>query len=572
MHIRFLHLLLILISIFFASCEADINLQNISDEISLHPDLIVPIGTASVSLGQIITQNDSSGRFEIGNDAEINYLSFDSSEFRIPDLNLLENSKELTRNLYPSPNGVLFIPPNSTIPTITDDNTVYLGTNTNINGDRIDSIRVNSATISVIINETSDLGSIPPSNLKFTIRFPNGKIRMLDGSSGKLSFSPLGYGLINDIDISNFMMSTSGGDSGIPIEISVDAKSGNLPLSVSPVSMITCILKFTKLDYAIVYGNFNSSLTLSNTLQQSIDFDKDLPNGSLKFANPQVFISAISNLGTYLNFKINEIKAFVSTNQSVNPVYANFNGNISAIFDLNRKPDKPGDTIDIKLRTIDKNWGGTTQLFENEVNENLTPDKLQYNFSVAVDSTLNANSKMPGYITSDAKIKVNIKTIIPLNFTSGSYYIFEDSIPNVFTLLSTALNQLPYSKITSCALILNITNGLPVKTTFSFVLNDSVGNILPTTIGKNYIIEAGKVDANGLVQPGKETKQTLQVIFSNDQLATLRKARTLTYKVRVEGENINSNIHFTEYSKFDLKVGLFVQGDVNTTLGTKTQK
>ena len=572
MHIRFLYSFLISFSIFFVSCQADINLQNISDEISLHPDLIVPIGTASVSLGQIITQNDSLGRFEIGNDGEINYLSFDSSEFRIPDINLLENSKELTRNLFPSPNGVLFIPPNTTIPAITDDNTVYLGTNTNINGDRIDSIRVNSATISVIINESSDLGSIPPSNLKFTILFPNGKVRMLDGSSGFLSFSPLGFGLINNIDISNFVMSTSAGSTGIPVEIRVYAKSGNLPLSVSPVSMISCTLKFTKLDYSVVYGNFNSSLNLSNTLQQSIDFDKNLPNGSLKFANPQVYISAISNLGTFLNFKINQIKAFVSTNQSLKPVFANFNGNISTMFDLNRKPAIPGDTINIKLRTIDKNWGGTSQLFDNDIDEDLTPDKLQYNFSVSADSALNVNSKIPGYITSDARIKVNIKTIIPLNFTSGSYYTFEDSIPNIFVLLSTALNQLPYSKITSCALILNITNGLPVKTTFSFVLNDSLGNVLPTTIEKNYIIEAGKVDANGLVQPGKETKQTLQIIISNEQLATLRKARTLTYKVRIEGENINSNIHFTENTKFGLKVGLFLQGDVNTTLGTKTQK
>ena len=58
MNIRFLFPVLIIFSILFVSCEADINLQNISDEISLHPDLIFPVGRASVNLGQIITKRE----------------------------------------------------------------------------------------------------------------------------------------------------------------------------------------------------------------------------------------------------------------------------------------------------------------------------------------------------------------------------------------------------------------------------------------------------------------------------------------------------------------------------------
>ena len=74
-----------------------------------------------------------------------------------------------------------------------------------------------------------------------------------------------------------------------------------------------------------------------------------------------------------------------------------------------------------------------------------------------------------------------------------------------------------------------------------------------------------------MVQPGKETKQTIQVKVDKDQLYNLKKARFITYKVRAEGDNINSNIHFTATNKFDLSVGLFVNGDVNTTLGMKNQ-
>jgi len=119
---------------------------------------------------------------------------------------------------------------------------------------------------------------------------------------------------------------------------------------------------------------------------------------------------------------------------------------------------------------------------------------------------------------------------------------------------------------------LNISNGLPVKTTFTFELIDSLGYKLQTTFEKKYVIAAGKVDANGLVQPGQETKQTLQIVVTKEQLSILKKAKTIRYIVRIEGEELNSNIHFTKWNTFDLKVGLFVKGDINTTIGTKTQK
>jgi len=572
MHFRFLFFVLISFSILFVSCEADINLQNISDEVSLHPDLIFPIGGASVNLGQIITHNDSLGRFEIGEDAEINYVSFDSSEFKIPKIDILRNSLELKTDFYPSPYNVTNLPPFTNLTALKSVDSVRLGTNLNLNGDRIDSVRVNSATLNVIINISSDLVSIQPSGMKFTLVFPDGKIRMLDGRSASISFTPLSFGTVQNIVISNFMMSTAGARNGIPVEININTKSGNMPLLLTPGSVITSKISFSQLDYSVVFGNFKSGFKLPNSLLQNIDFDKDLPNGLLKFANPQVCISATSNVGSYLNFKIEEIKAFVSTNKAIKPVFADFNGKISTNVEFNRKPIIPGDTINYKLKTIDKDWGGTNQLFENESQENLIPDMLQYNFSATTDFDLNNQSKSPCFITSDAGIKVKIKTIIPLNFTRGSYYEFQDSLPNVFSLISGALAQFSYNSITSATFIMNIINGLPVKTSFSFSLIDSVGNILPTIFEKTYLIEAGKTDANGVVLPGKETKQMVQVVLNKDQLVILRKARILVYKVRVEGNTIDSNIHFTKTNTIDLKAGLFIKGDVNTSLGLKTKK
>ncbi|MDD4969618.1 MAG: hypothetical protein PHT07_09335 [Paludibacter sp.] len=566
MNLRFFILVFISFSVFLVSCEADIDLQNISNEVSLHPDLIVPIGSASLTLGQIISNNDPTKQFLIGDNSEISYLRFESYEYPIPAFNFLKNSQELTRNINLTPVGAP-IPPYFTLPPITDNVIVNLGINSN-NENRIDSLLVKSATISMIVDVSSDLRSISPSNLNFSIVFPNGQIRMLNGKSNIVTCTPGGYGMINNIPISDFMLNTSGAESGIPIQILIEAKTGALPIILTPTTAITCKINFTKLDYSVVYGSFKSSLNIPIPLEQRIDLDKDLPNGLIKFANPQVFITATSNVGAYLNFQIDYIKAFLSTNQNLTPVYANFNGKQSTDIGLGRKPKIPGDTIRIPLRTLDKDWGDTNLLFENESK----PDMLEYQFSAKIDPTIRIDDKTPDFLTSDAKIKVDVKTVVPLNFTKGSYYEFKDSITNVFLLLSNALNQNLYTDITYTALILNISNGLPVKTTFTFDLIDSVGKVLPTTFEKKYVIEAGKVDANGLVQPGKETKQTLQIAVSKEQLSTLKKAKSIAYKVRIEGADINSNIHFTKLNTFDLKVGLFVKGEINTTIGTKTQK
>jgi hypothetical protein len=80
------------------------------------------------------------------------------------------------------------------------------------------------------------------------------------------------------------------------------------------------------------------------------------------------------------------------------------------------------------------------------------------------------------------------------------------------------------------------------------------------------------VDANGLVQPGKENKQVLTVSLTKEQLATLRNASRIAFTVRVEGADLNSKIQFSKSNKFDIQVGIFIKGDLNIKMGAKNQK
>ncbi|MHB9140788.1 MAG: hypothetical protein ACYC25_02815 [Paludibacter sp.] len=544
--IKFSKVLLFSLILLFVSCEANIDLHNISPEISIDPDLVVPLGGASVNLGDILANNDSQHLFT-NNTNEISFQSFDSTEFIFPVLNLTEIPPILTKTINLSPDAVVTFPANFDIPSIYSNQDFDLGLNKVVATERIDSIKIASATLGIKI--TVENLDIDPGNLKMTLSFSEGKLRMLDGSSSSFEFSPKAFNQTENVSFANFVMNTSGGANGIPLGIKLDANSGSLPLTVGPNSKINIEFTFNNLDWRVMYGKFDLSKIASTAQQIALDLDTKLPNGVFKLYNPQIDISAVSNIGMKLGFRLDYLKAFTTTDT----VYAQFDGTKTFTSFFDNKPALPGDTATLRLRTFDKDWGQTDKLIANK------PKTLEYKFT-AFNDTQNDNTQ--NFITPDGKIKVYLKTTIPFQFGAGSYYQFNDTINNIFKTLSDALNQFAVADIQSTSLVLNISNGLPVKTELSISMLDSLGNEinLSTDFTKYYEMNAGQVDVNGIVQKGKETNQQLIITVTKDQLTEIRKAKRIAYKVRVAGADINSNIYFTKSNTFNLKVGVFVNG------------
>ena len=554
---------LLLFSILFYSCEADIDLKNISNEVSLHPNLIIPIGGANLTLGQILSRFTTNGKVQYGTNNEVDFVKYDTTIFKFRSLNFLQNPVELSKTLNFGITTETQIPANSQLPEL--NSTGYINVGLSTSSDQIDSIVVNSATLSIQLDASSDLQNIDPSNTKISIIFPNGTMRKLDGSSGNIQMNPSAFGVSTDLKLSNFVLNLRGNQFSIPIQLKIEINSGTKSITLKPESNISYKLSLKNINYKVAYGYFALNSTATTTYQEKIDLDKNLPLGNYDFINPQIEITTVSNIGAYMDFSINYVKAYSTTNPDYTPVYASFDGNKSFSFQYDRKPTHPGDTIKNKLRTLDKNWGSTNQLFVDEQR----PDILEYNFNASIDSTLTKVSKTPGFITPDGNITVYIKTTVPIYLEKGSYYQYKDSIMNIFEPIASTLDRYSLANISSAALVLNITNGLPVKSVLTLEMVDSLGIEIPTDFQKSYTIQSGRVDAQGLVQPGNETKQTLTISLTKDQLPTLRKAKKILYKVVIDGDTDDSSIHFTANNSFNIQVGLFVKGELKTTLGGK---
>ena len=73
---QLIKVLFLSVTILLVACNADINLQNISGDISLDPSLVVPIGAASVSLGDLLDSAKIDGLSYDSNTTLINYTIF----------------------------------------------------------------------------------------------------------------------------------------------------------------------------------------------------------------------------------------------------------------------------------------------------------------------------------------------------------------------------------------------------------------------------------------------------------------------------------------------------------------
>lgn len=545
-------------STLLTSCMNDIDLMNISKEIKIDESLVLPIGEANMSLEEILANQDLMAKIDSqglisAQGFEVLFQDTSNVSFKFREINLARSSQALLKTFNVSTVDFVF-PPNTSIPTFTSFENINLGINSNPSVERIDSVKIGFATLSIKITET-DL-AINPSDLKLTLSFPENKLRKRDGSSNTILFSPKVFGQTDDVPIINFVIITTGNASELPIQMNLDFKSGSQPLKVSPTSKIEVQLKFNKLDYEVAYGFFQPAILASSTIQKPIELGSTVSGGVLKFSNPILTVNATSNIGTYLRFKVDYVKAFVKEDPTQESK-ASFNGNDYITYNFS-KPKFPGDTVN-KVMIFDKDNGATYRLFEKEIR----PNMLEYKFSALVNEDAISQDPTPNYITPDSRIDAVLKIEIPFQLNAGSNFELKDTIENVGKNIKSNLKDID---VETAILVLKIANGLPVKAKLTLVLLDSLGATINTTIKKVYDINSPAVDSEGLVATNGITPQTIQIDLTKSQVEDLKKSKNIAYLVHLEGRDSTSKIHLTKMNTFGVKLGIFVKGSVKKNL------
>jgi len=525
-----------------SSCK-EIDLTNISDEVTFDESLIVPIGQGSASIGDVLAQFVDKDNLVIEGDT-VNYITDYSYDYIFKPIDIIQYA--VPRNIAINGFAPATIPVNSTVP-ISGSNsfTVDLGLDPNSTTKRVDSTYVSSTAIGITITVSgvtlaSNGAPISPSDLKVVLGFP----KMLNGGSRTAVgwAIPYSFGVPYNLALGNVIVDTHG-QNGIPVDVSLT--SGSRAIKVDASSSININVRFNSVNFSVCYGLFQPTTIQSTSIKIPLDVLKTLPTG-LQFANPKALINVESNVGSWLDFNIDYVKAY-NKNKSV-VKNASFNGSPSTSETIKRKPTAPGQFMNWDLKTLDRNYGTTNQLFET----NDVLDTLEYKFSL----TASQATPPPSFVVQGMAMKAKVRIKIPMYFEKGSVYDYTDTIE---------YDNSKVDYVDKGILVLKITNGLPAGAKFGVKLLDANMHLISSTLSdKIYEIKSATVGANGLTTASIITD--LNIELTSAQVKDIKAAKYFVYNIRLEGQDPLKELQFTTKNIFGVKVGVFAKINKTTNL------
>jgi hypothetical protein len=557
MKLNRLFYILFFVPLIFVACTADINLADLSgSRISTKTSAIIPLGTVNVNIGDIISKYYSSNpNLNTSDSSVIAYQYSDSIEYQAAKIDLLTNVQPFSKKFYLNPSGLPIPPiaPNTDLSPIVDLETFDFGINNTSR--RVDSIFIQKAVFSVIINE-EDL-DVPASDVVVTVSFPR---------SNSFSVSPVAFGVENQVVMTNMKMVTTNGT--LPMTITLRSKTGSNPVLLTSNSNVQFIFDIKQLDFDVAYGLFPPTSLSGNVQQFPLNLQRFIPSGKIFLSNPKIDFTILSNIGTYLDFKLCYLKSYVN-NDTTTAVFARFNNNTSNSISLkvDKKPAQPGEWVSKTFQTFDKDNGHIDKLLEN-INQ---PNIFETKYLLAIDTAIAAKDKTPGFITPNPAIKVKYKITVPFSLNEQSYYDISDSVSSGFHELSAVLDQVKQPDLDSMVLVLNVKNGLPVNVTLQMQMVDTLGQEVVSDFKTEYLLKSGNVNSNGLVTPGNESKQIIQVLLTKQQLDILKTSSKIRYHLRIDGKDLNSKIHFSTNDHIDIQTAVFLKARLSTTFSFPTE-
>lgn len=532
------------------SCN-DVDLLNISKDVQIDESLVLPLAEGSITIEDILNQLDLQNQIAIDADT-INFVAEINKEYQFDDVNLLKDAVEKITDL---PLPVAAVLADTEMPIVgTNEFQLDLGLDPSSTTNRFDSVRVSTATFGLTLSVTdikvlsSNLG-ISPSDLKITIVFPKMKyFNSKDPISKDVTINE--FGQMSSFEVVNFVGDTDG-MTGVPFQIKF--KSGNRDIKIGTSGKINIGFKINQLVYQVAYGRFELTTPAGTTVKTPLDILSELPEG-IRLANPKVLIKVESNIGAFLRFNIESLKAF-SKDASVVPVDAIFDNGLKSTYEIIGKPSAPGLFSTTNMKTIDRINGTTDKLIDTS----LKLDSLEFKFSFQTDDALNNASSSPRFIIPGMKMKANVKIQVPLHLKEGSNISMSDTLKDVD--LDVIEN------IEKAILVLKVTNSLPAKVSYSMKFLNATNAVITSSINDNtYVINSGNVDNNGLVT--SPTITPINIELTKEQATQLKDAKSMIYTFKVEGQDATKQIQFTKNNYIKVKLGAFVNGSYSTTLGS----
>ena len=551
---------------------ADLDMVNFSKDVKLDQSLVLPIGSASVTIKDVLSKYQLPLNFDtIG--TEICYQTSFGGEFKFADVNFQDSIVPFEKTIQLLP-GTFTFPPNFpvTVPPIDAD--LSFSTNSIGDNNRVDQLYINSSNLNVQVDVSSDLQGVPASDIRIEFDFADADLHLDNGIMP--SVIPSAYGADNQLSTGSFVINLNGKTS-IPFKINVFIKPQPIPITIKPESVIKLLVSFTNVDYKVAYGFFSLKDDVKHTYNIPLNLDSLVLNSHFKLADPSMVVNASTNLGENLNLNIDYANAY----NSATPTKV-----FQAIFyDPNTGLKSTSKTITLNGPTILGNWsekiydpidkvnGAINNFFDNKP----YPNRIDYHYTFSADP-----ARLINYIIPDCKVKINVDLKIPFSVKEGSYLYLTDTIKNVN--IGTM-----FDNVDSAILVLKINNGIPLKANYrmtywkSTMPNDTIAGIVKVitdstqtgNLTSAFQIIAPDVNSDGLVVTNGVKTQTILIGLNKTDIDKLKLTKFIIFSLMLEGNKTTiggiettNPVHLSTTQSFGVKLGVFLKPNATINLNS----
>lgn len=549
------------------ACDPKIDFDNIDPSVKAEMGIALPVGEFGITLGDLIPTNESVLSV---NEQGVYQLSagFDFSQ-TIDDIDVSQYAATTEKTLFISEklNNLPAIVGPLTLPLEFELKMGMDGVNQTLQDERIDSMRLTSATLIANINQNFGLSA---NHIQKAELILSDDFHRAAGNTIDLPFTS--FNTPTNITLDNFSISfvkdptLPAADDNVKDTISLTLR---LTLNLAAGEMITLNTnsKFTVNvtvrinDYEAVYGRLvsNTEVSIQDCLELSEMWEgfSNLQNFHLNLYDPTISFDLTTSIGTPIRFHLTEFK---SENQDGTDVrYAQFNGSNEYEVSLPNyvKVTDSYDQTATNTIVFNRENGNIGRLFE------ISPYRFCYNLGFIPEARNGSDQQR--IVKGRNFFQATVKMTLPFAFDEGVSLEYKDTIPVDFSAvnLDSLLEEVEFIdnvEIRQLHLVLGLQNTLPfdVDASFAFLnANQQDLDIRPTEDGAIHIAGPKEYGSNGPI-PGVGNTE---LVVNDEMVDKLKDVRYLVFNI--SAKDPQSNLYpLTLEPENGLKIKIALTADV----------
>ena len=548
------------------ACDPKIDFDNIDPSVKTEMGIALPVGEFGIILGDLIPTNE--GVLSV-NEQGVYQLSagFDFSQ-TIDDIDVSQfaATKEETLFISESLNLPAIIGP-LTLPLEFELKMGMEGVNQTLQDERIDSMRLTSATLIANIDQNFGLSA---NHIQKAELILSDDFHRAAGNTIDLPFTS--FNTPTNIVLDNFSINflkdptLPASDDNVKDTITLTLR---LTLNLAAGEMITLNTnsKFTVNvtvrinDYEAVYGRLvsNTEVGIQDCLELSEMWEgfSNLQNFHLNLYDPTISFDLTTSIGTPIRFHLTEFK---SENQDGTEVrYAQFNGSNEYEVSLPNyvKVTDSYDQTATNTIVFNRENGNIGRLFGN------SPARFCYNLGIIPEARNGSDQQR--IVKGRNFFQATAKMTLPFSFDEGVSLEYKDTLPVDFSTvnLDSLLEEVEFIdnvEIRQLHLVLGLQNTLPfdVDASFAFLnANQQDLDIRPTEDGAIHIAGPKEYGSNGPI-PGVGNTE---LVVNDEMVDKLKDVRYLVFNI--SAKDPQSNLYpLTLEPENGLKIKIALTADV----------